>query len=163
MSDGDGSRPATASPGAELPICRVVTGVVLFADLAGFTSLSESLSRSGPAGTEALTTMLNGCFEILTGEVTTAGGEVTTFAGDALAAVFEDCGSGHTSCAAAARRCAAAVQERLRTWPGVSPDLARPQVRIGLGAGTAVRAVVITSGPWTEEAVARLGAAHAEL
>jgi hypothetical protein len=57
---GAGFHLATGSADLELPLCRRLHGVVLFADLADFTALSENLARSGPPGIEALSTLING-------------------------------------------------------------------------------------------------------
>ena len=84
-----------------LPVAENLHGVVLFADLAGFTTLGEALAASGPAGSESLHGLLNGYFAILIDHVVAAGGEVTTFAGDALAAVFAGCRDGGDGASAA--------------------------------------------------------------
>ena len=62
--------------------------VVLFIDVAGFTPMSEALTRSGAYGTEALTRILNGWFDTMVSLVSRYGGAVEEFAGDALTAVF---------------------------------------------------------------------------
>jgi class 3 adenylate cyclase/predicted ATPase len=62
--------------------------VVLFIDVAGFTPMSEALTRSGAYGTEALTRILNGWFDTMVNLVSRYGGTVAEFAGDALTAVF---------------------------------------------------------------------------
>jgi predicted ATPase/class 3 adenylate cyclase len=161
---GAGFHLATGSADLELPLCRRLHGVVLFADLADFTALSENLARSGPVGIEALSILINGYFTFMIEGITAAGGDVTTFAGDALAAVFVDGPEGRADCARAAVECARTLQVRLRTWPGV-PALvpARPDVRIGLGGGEVARAVVglprlrlrhVLAGPALDRAVA---------
>ncbi|HZD01961.1 MAG TPA: AAA family ATPase, partial [Actinomycetes bacterium] len=62
--------------------------VVLVIDVAGFTPMSEALTRSGAYGTEELTRILNGWFDTMAGLVSRSGGSVAEFAGDALTAVF---------------------------------------------------------------------------
>ena len=62
--------------------------VVLVIDVAGFTPMSEALTRSGAYGTEALTRILNGWFDTMVSLVSRYGGAVEEFAGDALTAVF---------------------------------------------------------------------------
>jgi class 3 adenylate cyclase/tetratricopeptide (TPR) repeat protein len=159
----DGPSPASGTTPEALPLCDHLSGVVLFADLADFTGLSERLSASGPSATEALSTLLNGYFAILISGVTAAGGEVTTFAGDALAAVFLDGPGGRAESARAAVSCARTVQGDLAGWPGVPAAVGpRPKVRIGVGGGDLVRAVVgvpgvrllhVLAGPAVERAV----------
>jgi hypothetical protein len=50
------------APGASAvpePGFEVFRGPLLFADISGFTDLTERLARKGPAGTEELTSILN--------------------------------------------------------------------------------------------------------
>jgi class 3 adenylate cyclase len=60
----------------------------LFADISGFTALTERLAGTGPAGIEELTELLNGCFGRLVLLVVDHGGDVVKFAGDALLALW---------------------------------------------------------------------------
>jgi class 3 adenylate cyclase/predicted ATPase len=62
--------------------------LVLFIDVAGFTPMSEAMTRSGAYGTEELTRILNGWFDTMVRLVSRYGGAVAEFAGDALTAVF---------------------------------------------------------------------------
>ena len=50
--------------GEDLPLARAdsADAVVLFADVVGFTAMSEALARVGSFGTEELTGILNGWF-----------------------------------------------------------------------------------------------------
>src|SRR3984893_15491053 len=79
-------RPAPAAPAPTTPALageadrRTVT--VLFADLSGFTTLSERLDP------EVLQTLQNELFEELTAAVQSFGGVVDKFIGDALLALF---------------------------------------------------------------------------
>ena len=127
-----------------LPVAEDLHGVVLFADLAGFTTLGEALAASGPVGSESLHGLLNGYFSILIDHVVAAGGEVTTFAGDALAAVFDGCRAGRDGTAARALRCAVDMQDALTGTPAVQVpgSIVRPHMRVGLGAGPLTRALV---------------------
>jgi class 3 adenylate cyclase len=61
---------------------------VLFADISGFTRLTELLSERGPDGAEQLTRLLNRYFGSIVDVVEGAGGDVLKFAGDALLAVW---------------------------------------------------------------------------
>ncbi|MFL6119506.1 tetratricopeptide repeat protein [Actinophytocola sp.] len=62
--------------------------VVLFADIAGFTAMSEALCAAGRQGTEDLSRRLNVYFGHLVERVVASGGSVMRFAGDAVTAVF---------------------------------------------------------------------------
>jgi len=61
-------------------------GAALFADISGFTPLTEALSRAlGPRrGVEELTGYLNQVYDALINEVDRYGGSVIAFAGDAI-------------------------------------------------------------------------------
>jgi len=61
---------------------------VLFADISGFTRLSEQLSDRGPDGLEELTGALNAYFDRLIELIAGHGGDVVKMAGDALIAVW---------------------------------------------------------------------------
>ncbi|MEW6758637.1 MAG: adenylate/guanylate cyclase domain-containing protein, partial [Acidobacteriota bacterium] len=63
-------------------------GCVLFADLAGFTALTESLARIGKEGAEELTRILNGFFSAMIGVAHEGGGDVLRFGGDAITVFF---------------------------------------------------------------------------
>ena len=62
--------------------------VVLFADIAGFTPLSEALAATGQAGAEELTLLINRCFDPLIRLVQQHGGIINSFGGDAMMALF---------------------------------------------------------------------------
>jgi len=63
-------------------------GCVLFADLAGFTALTETLARIGKEGAEELTRILNGFFSAMIGVAHEGGGDVLRFGGDAITVFF---------------------------------------------------------------------------
>ena len=105
---------------------------VLFADISGFTALTERLAGTGPSGVEALTELLNDCFGKLVDLVGAHGGEVVKFAGDALLAMWPTDGGSSTVTAWAAQ-CGLAMQQSVQgseTAAGV-----RLSVRIAVGFG----------------------------
>lgn len=61
---------------------------VLFADISGFTPLTEALAHSGPAGLEDLSQVLNTYFGHITDLILAHGGDVLKFAGDSVLAVW---------------------------------------------------------------------------
>ncbi len=69
---------------------EAVPGAVLFADVSGFTALTERLAAKGPAGVELLTRTLNTYFGTLIEVLVAHGGDVLKFAGDALLASFAE-------------------------------------------------------------------------
>src|SRR5687767_1824199 len=62
--------------------------VALFADVSGFTAMSEALGRSGRAGTEELTEILNAYFGPMIALIHSFGGIIGKFGGDAMTVLF---------------------------------------------------------------------------
>jgi class 3 adenylate cyclase/tetratricopeptide (TPR) repeat protein len=75
-------------------------GTMVFADVSGFTKLSERLARKGKAGAEELVGAISGVFTHLLTESGSYGGDVLKFGGDALLIFFN--GPGHLERAARA-------------------------------------------------------------
>ena len=65
-----------------------IEAVLLFADVSGFTSLTEQLAQKGMQGTEELTLILNTYFHAIIKIIEASGGEVVKFIGDALLVWF---------------------------------------------------------------------------
>jgi len=76
--------------GSDLP--EHTDGTALFADLSGFTPLTEALDRTLGArqGTEEMTRQINRVYHALIAEVDRFGGSVIGFAGDAITCWFND-------------------------------------------------------------------------
>ena len=66
------------------PLKQPFTTVALFADVSGFTKLSEAFASKGPQGAEELAFFLNRYMEQLVRHIARAGGDVFKFAGDAM-------------------------------------------------------------------------------
>jgi adenylate cyclase len=68
------------------------SGTALFADISGFTPLTEALARElGPRrGVDELSQQINAVYDALIAEVERFGGSVTGFAGDAITCWFDD-------------------------------------------------------------------------
>jgi class 3 adenylate cyclase/tetratricopeptide (TPR) repeat protein len=149
------------------PVTERVNAVILYADVAGFTAMAESLAGSGTYGTEQLTRTINRWFEVTADAIVKSGGSVVDFAGDALVGMFL-----HTpeSAAAVARRavqCAERIREATASVPQVwTPD--GPQaltIRVGLAGGPllvmllgdpAIRLQHLVAGPALDDAIAAL-------
>lgn len=118
------------------PISERFPAAVLFADISGFTPLTEQLAQQGPLGSEILTRELNAYFGQLINLITVYGGDVVKFAGDALTALWKDDKDSSFILhlfAFQAAACAPAVQAALKDYQTIGgPKLA---LRIGLGAG----------------------------
>ncbi len=65
-------------------------GTVMFADLSGFTNLSEKLTAKGKEGSEEISRIINEVFEELITIVSSAGGSVYKFGGDAVTVFFPE-------------------------------------------------------------------------
>src|SRR5689334_22290030 len=66
------------------PVRDSLPAALLFADISGFTALTERLAQNGPAGVEELTRLLNVSFGQMLDLIEAHGGDVVKFAGDAL-------------------------------------------------------------------------------
>ena len=107
---------------------------VLFADISGFTDLSERLGSKGPAGTEELSAIINECWGSMLGAVGRTGGDVLTMAGDALVVAWEGTNEANLrEPILRAVQCAREIQQS-STQPREGVGLT---VRIGIGAGLA--------------------------
>src|SRR3954451_18027880 len=90
--------------GTPAPV-RTEDATVLFADISGFTQLSERLARRGREGAEELTQTIDATFGALLDMADRNGGDLLKHAGDALLLLFE--GDDHV-----ARACDSAVGMR---------------------------------------------------
>ena len=117
------------------------TGSVLFADVSGFTALTETLTEELGAqrGAETLTAVLETVFHELIGCLHEVGGSVVYFSGDAVTCwVDGDDGRLATSCAFAMQEVMARVG-LVRSPGGSTVTLS---VKVAVAAGTAQRFVV---------------------
>jgi class 3 adenylate cyclase/tetratricopeptide (TPR) repeat protein len=134
------------SPGGGPPFAEHGQGVVLFADIVGFTPLAAALAGAGRHGAEELSTLLNRFFARMVELVTGHGGTVASFAGDAITALFPLAGP-EPARAAATRRavgCALRMQaasQEFRDVPTAAGTFTLA-MRAGLGAGEVLLAVV---------------------
>ena len=109
-------------------------GTALFADISGFTTLTETLTRSlgDRRGIEALSQRVNAVYEALISEIEAFGGSVICFSGDAISCWFDANEPASTLRAAA---CAQAMQIRMRATPELC-------VKVALSTGPARRLAV---------------------
>src|SRR5215211_4282862 len=78
---------ANPSP-IEAPVAEDLQAAILFADISGFTLLTERMAEKGPTGVETLARILNEYFGQLIDIIHDYGGDVVKFAGDAVIAVW---------------------------------------------------------------------------
>src|ERR1700733_9062124 len=116
---------AAPEPGFE-----VFCGPLLFADISGFSDLTERLARSGPAGTEELSSILNSYFSWLLDLVSEHGGDTLKMAGDGLVVAWE--AEDPNSAREATIRAVQCAQEIQRDSASAAHSN-RLTVRIGLG------------------------------
>ncbi|HEX6034432.1 MAG TPA: adenylate/guanylate cyclase domain-containing protein, partial [Anaerolineales bacterium] len=72
----------------EAPVAEDLQAAILFADISGFTLLTERMAEKGPTGVESLARILNEYFGQLIDIIHEYGGDVVKFAGDAVIAVW---------------------------------------------------------------------------
>jgi class 3 adenylate cyclase/tetratricopeptide (TPR) repeat protein len=130
----------------ELPLAATerIDCVVLFADIAGFTTMSEALARVGRYGTEQLTGILNGYFGSMIDRVARYGGSVAKFAGDALTAVFVHDRRSRRTTARRAIRCALDMQAAMTGFQVVDTRAGRfgLAMRAGLAGGPVLATIL---------------------
>jgi len=131
-----GDRRNALSRGEDLP--DIAYGSALFADISGFTPLTEALTRTfGPRrGVEELTRHLNRVYDTVIDEVNRFGGSVISFAGDAVTCWFD---SSMPNPALRAAACALSMQSEMQAFK---------MVRLPNGESVALAMKVsIASGP----------------
>jgi len=109
-------------------------GALLFADVSGYTRLSERLASFGREGAERLTASINECFGTLIDEILERDGEVLRFGGDALFVLFEQDDKGSIGAAQRALDAAHAMQRALAARPSVEVPGGRVRLRQSIGA-----------------------------
>ena len=114
-----------AAPGASW---QNVDATLVFADISGFTALTERLARRGRIGAEELIETLNRVFGGMLTQAGARGGELLKFGGDALLFTFR--GDDH-----AVRAAAAAVDMRaaLRDAASIPTSVGRLKLRMSVG------------------------------
>ncbi len=110
-----------------------ISAAVLFADISGFTALTERLARHGPAGAEELTHILNSYFGRLIDTIVAGGGDIFKFAGDALIALWPADAAGCGGAVLRAAGCGLAAQVTLNEFKAASN--VQLSLRIGIGIG----------------------------
>src|SRR5690349_13917115 len=130
--------------GSDLP--DRTTGAALFADISGFTPLTEALVQAlGPQrGAEELTRWLNKIYDALVAQIENYRGSVIGFSGDAMTCWFDDQAQEYVqpypraSTALRAAACALAIQQTMQQFAQVDIP--------GVGAISLAIKVVVTVG-----------------
>lgn len=128
-------------------------GAVLFADVSGFTPLTEAMTRMLGArrGAEELTAALNRVYQVLLAEIEQRGGSVVTFAGDAALCWFPGALDAAVDCAFAlqhAMKQFAAVQlpDRTTTALAIKVTVAYGSVRRFVVGDPTIRRIDVLAG-----------------
>ena len=119
------------------PQTRRMEAAVLFADISGFTPLTEALSQKGSEGPEELTRLLNRYFSWMIEFVEAEGGEVVKFGGDSLTVVFSAAEEPLSLATRRALQAARAMQTAMDDF-GImesSVGLVALKMKFGIGAG----------------------------
>lgn len=108
--------------------------IVMFADISGFTALTETMTRDNPEGADALVEILDDYLGRLIDIIILWGGDIVKFAGDAVFALWR-LPENETMADMTYRttRCALAIQAALHQFE-VAPGV-RLSLKISLGAG----------------------------
>ncbi|MCT7949594.1 AAA family ATPase [Ancylothrix sp. C2] len=114
------------------PKISSLNAAVLFADISGFTSLTERLAQKGSAGVEELTKHLNAYFGQLIELITAHEGDIVKFAGDAMLAIWPAETLSLEQATFRAAQCALAILNDLGEYKSADAQL---QLHIGIGAG----------------------------
>ena len=126
-------------------------GSVLFADISGFTPLTETLRNlfGSRRGAEELTTHLNAIYTALIAQIERYGGSVTGFAGDSITCWFGDgeqeTGDEGQGTAARAVACGLALQEAMRPFHTLAlsaDNHTSLSIKIAIASGSVRRFVV---------------------
>jgi predicted ATPase/class 3 adenylate cyclase len=122
-------------------------GAVLFADVSGFTPLTEAFTRSlgTRRGAEELTRQLNAVYDALIVEIENFGGSVISFAGDAALCWFPENLDASPRAPLQAVACAFALQRAMRQFAATPlPDhtIAELAIKVAVTYGATRRFVV---------------------
>lgn len=144
---------------------RAIEASLVFADISGFTALSERLATRGPIGAEELTEVLGSCFAGLLAIAYAEGGSLLKFGGDALLLLFD--GDGHE---VRAGRAALGMRHAIRTLGRLTTTVGSVRLRMSQGVhsgtvhlfrGGGSHVEMILSGPAATEVVRMEGTADA--
>ena len=130
-------------------LTEAIPCTMVFADVSGFTRLSERLARRGEEGAEQLVDVINACFSALLAEAYGRGGSLVKFGGDAMLLVFYDQESDQQH---AARACcaAAAMRRRLRDVGRIRAGDSNIVLRMSVGVHSGTYAMFVVGGSHRE-------------
>lgn len=124
---------------------RAVDGTLVFADVSGFTALTERLSHRGRIGAEEIVDTLNSVFGPMLDLSAARGGEMLKFGGDALFFLFR--GPDHTEQACDA---ALEMQRSLRASAGRATSVGRLSLSMSVGVHSGPIHLFLVGSPTRE-------------
>jgi class 3 adenylate cyclase/ribosomal protein L40E len=132
---------------------QFVHGTLLFADISGFTAMSERLSRVGREGAEEITSIVNRYFDTMLSILREQGGQLITFGGDALLGLFVEPESAvRAAQTALAMQVAMAGLAHIKTSQGIFPL----QMKVGLHRGRFLRRSSARRKEWNMRCLGRM-------
>ncbi len=113
------------------------SAVALFVDVSGFTAMSEALGKTGRAGTEELTTILNNYFAPMIDLIQSFGGIIAKFGGDAMTVLFPYVADTRATNIRRAAQCALDMQGLMTHYAAIptSAGTFRLTMKAGLAEG----------------------------
>src|SRR6476646_11549859 len=117
----------------DTPFVERFAAAVLFADIAGFTPLTETFVKRGPEGVEQLSQLLNDYLGKLINLLTAQGGDMVKFAGDGLLAMWPAGDEPLSVVTQRAAQCGLAVQNALHQYPAAEGISLSLRVVVGVG------------------------------
>lgn len=132
------------APAGPLGQERRYTAVALFADVSGFTAISEALAVAGRRGTEELTSILNSYFSPMIDLIESYGGIIGKFGGDAMTVLFPYTGRTRAAVVRRAIQCALDMQAAMGRYSAIptSAGIYSLAMKAGLALGTALSTTV---------------------
>ena len=127
---------------------RVLDGTLLFADISGFTKLSERLAKRGRQGAEELVDVLGAAFAELLAESYRNDGSLLKFGGDALLLLFD--GPDHVE---RASRSAFGMRRRLRSLGALQTSAGKVTLRMSQGMHSGEVHLIFARGPSHRELI----------
>ncbi|MFN2609737.1 MAG: adenylate/guanylate cyclase domain-containing protein [Actinomycetota bacterium] len=119
---------ATWPQDLDSPSFQQIEGSMIFADISGFTALSEKLAKQGRMGAEELVSVINSTFDRLLAVAYEENGSLLKFGGDALLLFFADY---HHQVRAA--RSAARMRQELRSIGKIQTSKGSVSLKISIG------------------------------
>jgi class 3 adenylate cyclase/tetratricopeptide (TPR) repeat protein len=130
-------------------LTETIPCTMVFADVSGFTRLSERLARRGKEGAEQLVDMINACFSALLAEAYGRGGSLVKFGGDAMLLLFYD-QEGDQEHAARACCAAAAMRRTLRDVGRIRAGESTVVLRMSVGVHSGAYSMFVVGGSHRE-------------